>query len=84
METTLKPDKFWRLVLTVDIRKALKLKPGDKLRARVSGGRLEIEPEPIAAAKHMKKKGGRLIYTGPTPEDYDAAKSVRAERDSRA
>lgn len=84
METTLRPDKFWRLVLTAEIRKALGLKRGDKLRARVSGGRLELEPAPIEARKFMKSVKGRVVFTGPIPEGYDAVQAIRRERDSRA
>lgn len=83
METILTLDKSSRVVFTVEVRRALGVEPGGKLRLSVSAGRGSLELLPVDAQKYFKRRKGRLIYAGPAPEGFAAAKTVREERDSR-
>ena len=84
METILTLDKSSRVVFTAEVRRALGVQPGGKLRLNAAAGRGSIESIPVDAQKHFKRRKGRLVYAGPAPDDFDAARAVREERDSRS
>lgn len=75
-------DKMGRVVLPVEFRRRLSLKPGSRLRMDLVAERIEIvaEPEPERA---LVRKGKRWVLA-PTGEAFDAAAAVRAERSAQA
>ena len=83
METILTLDKSSRILLTEDVRRALGVGPGDKLRLTMAAGRCSLEPLPINARNDFKRRKGRLIYSGLAPNGVDAVKLVREQRESR-
>lgn len=58
-------DKAGRLVVPKAIRDAAQLHPGTQVRFRLSGGRVQIEPEPL----HVKlERRGSVIVAVPRRE----------------
>jgi AbrB family looped-hinge helix DNA binding protein len=53
-----------QLVIPMAFRRALRLKPGDRLRVSVQGGRLVLEPEHAQPA-HLVKERGRRVLVAP-------------------
>jgi AbrB family looped-hinge helix DNA binding protein len=50
-----------QLVIPRELRQALHLKPGDRLRLSLQDGRLVLEPEPAARARLVKERGRRAL-----------------------
>jgi AbrB family looped-hinge helix DNA binding protein len=82
MTSTITMDAAGRVVLPAQIRKKLHLQAGSKLRLDIVADRLELTPEPEETAR-VTRKGGRLVLAE-TGKPFDAAATVRAERDKQA
>ena len=57
METTI--DKAGRLVVPKAVREASQLYPGTRVRFRVQGGRVEIEPVPLKIS--LERRGSTVV-----------------------
>ena len=57
METTI--DKAGRLVVPKAVREASRLRPGTRVRFRVSDGRIEIEPVPLDVS--LERRGSVVV-----------------------
>ena len=82
MENIVTMDKFGRLVLPREIRKALHVQQPAAFKAEVIGNRVELTPVPFKNSRVIKKRKGLLVVsTG--GEKFDAAEAVRTMRDER-
>jgi bifunctional DNA-binding transcriptional regulator/antitoxin component of YhaV-PrlF toxin-antitoxin module len=82
MENIVTMDRFGRLVLPRQIRKALHVRESTAFKAEVIGNRVELTPVPFKRGSIIKKRKGLLVLsTG--GEKFDAADAVRAMRDER-
>ncbi|MXX70413.1 MAG: AbrB/MazE/SpoVT family DNA-binding domain-containing protein [Gemmatimonadetes bacterium] len=88
METTI--DKAGRLVVPKAVREASRLRPGTRVRFRVSDGRIEIEPVPMDVT--LKRRGsivvavpreGRPALTAAEVDDTTASLRTRASSASK-
>jgi AbrB family looped-hinge helix DNA binding protein len=83
-------DSAGRIVLPVQTRRLLGLRPGSKLRMAVVAQRIELTPAPAASDTELAvSAGGRLVLAAASLAKaggtaVDAAAAVRAERDARA
>ena len=81
-EKVIPVDSAGRTVIPLQMRKAVGLEGGGIVRVRVApGGRIEIEPFAPETGRVLKKVGKFLVMHGGRPGN--AAKDIRAERDSR-
>lgn len=89
MKTTI--DKAGRLVVPKAVREACRLRPGTRVRFRVSDGRIEIEPVPMDVT--LKRRGsivvavpreGRPVLTAAEVDDTTASLRTRGSSTSKS
>jgi AbrB family looped-hinge helix DNA binding protein len=83
MKTAITMDSAGRVVLPSETRRRLNLRPGSRLLLSVVAERIELTPEPQADAKLQRSASGRTVLA-PTGKPFDAAATVRSERDRQA
>lgn len=82
MKLTVPMDASGRVVLPKKVREALGIRGASKLRVDVIGDRAEISLAAGVPAP-TRKQGGRLVFTGPLPEEWDSGAAVLAVRAGR-
>jgi bifunctional DNA-binding transcriptional regulator/antitoxin component of YhaV-PrlF toxin-antitoxin module len=75
------PDSAHRIVLTKEIRNALKLKPGQPLEVSITPGAVLLTPVSTASGKLVRKRGLK-VYTGKIP-NVDVEEAVSKARHYR-
>jgi AbrB family looped-hinge helix DNA binding protein len=85
MKTTMQIDRAGRLVVPKAFREALHLRPGDRLRIRIDGESLVLEPEPVYAETRIAEDGWPVLENGHKPLPLsvfnDVLAEIREERD---
>lgn len=82
MKATVTVDEVGRMVLPKDIREAIGVSGRTTLKIEVVDNAARITgPEPPARPTGRKK--GRLVYTGPLPENWDSGEAVLQMRERR-
>lgn len=72
------PDSTHRIVLTREIRDALKLKPGQPLNVSISAGAVLLTPFPLTSGKLIRKRKLK-VYRGKIP-DIDIEEAITKAR----
>ena len=83
MSQTITIDQAGRIVLPKEVRNRLNLGPGTRLMLDVVAQRIELTPQPQAAAELVVTPGKRTVLR-PTGKAFDAAAATRAEREAQA
>ena len=75
-------DEVGRLVLPKSVREALGIRGRTQVEVEVVGDRVRISipPPPRGLTEHRQ---GRLVYSGPLPEDWDSGEAVAGMREER-
>lgn len=83
MKLTVPMDASGRVVLPRKVREALGIQGASKLRVDVIGDRAEISLAAGVPAP-TRREGGRLVFSGPLPPEWDSGEAVLAVRAGRA
>jgi bifunctional DNA-binding transcriptional regulator/antitoxin component of YhaV-PrlF toxin-antitoxin module len=82
MKKTVVVDDFGRLVLPKSVRTALGIFGRAALTLELVGEKAELAAA-TSRRSEVKRKGGRTIYSGPIPEDWDSGAAVLEMRQRR-
>lgn len=75
-------DAVGRLVLPKSVREAMGVFGRSQVILEVFGGKTQISvAEPPSSPS--KRKGGRLVFSGPVPEEWDSGEAVSRMRRQR-
>ncbi len=83
MKTALTIDSAGRVVLPIEARRQLNLRPGSCLLLKVVAERIELTPQFEEHADLVTAPSQRRVLPA-TGKPFDAAAATRAERDARA
>jgi len=83
MKTTVTVDDFGRLVLPKSIREALGVFGRTSVVIEMVGDKAEMAVT-SPPSKELSRKGGRVVYAGPLPEDWNSGDAVRELRNKRS
>jgi len=82
MKTVTTVDAVGRLVLPKSVREAMGVFGRSQVILEVFGGKTQISvAEPPSSPS--KRKDGRLVFSGPVPEDWDSGEAVSRMRRQR-
>lgn len=82
MSVSLSVDEVGRIVLPKPVREALGITGRARLKVEVVGEMAQLSRE-SAAAGPVRRRGGRLVFAGALPSDWDSAKAVNKMRSQR-
>jgi bifunctional DNA-binding transcriptional regulator/antitoxin component of YhaV-PrlF toxin-antitoxin module len=82
MKTNVLIDEVGRLVLPKTVRDAVGIVGRMTVAVEVVGGVAQISPPPPPSGP-IKRKGGRLVYAGTLPRDWDSGEAVSRMREGR-
>jgi hypothetical protein len=82
MSVSLTVDEVGRIVLPKPVRVALGITGRARLKVEVLGEVAQISRESKAAGP-VRRRGGRLVFAGALPSDWDSAEAVGKMRSQR-
>jgi bifunctional DNA-binding transcriptional regulator/antitoxin component of YhaV-PrlF toxin-antitoxin module len=82
MKTNVLIDEVGRLVLPKSVRDAVGIMGRMTVSVEVVGGTAQISAPPSPGGP-VKRKGGRMVYAGALPRDWDSGEAVSRVRQGR-
>jgi bifunctional DNA-binding transcriptional regulator/antitoxin component of YhaV-PrlF toxin-antitoxin module len=82
MSVSLSVDEVGRLVLPKPVREALGIRGRARLKLEIVGEMAQLSREGNAAGP-LRRRGGRLVFAGELPSDWDSGEAVQKMRAQR-